>query len=292
MSFLSRYENLGITLDLDARPKPALRINTLKIAPNALLTRLKRKGVSLERIPFANQGYWYHADFSLGATPEYLHGLYYLQEAASQVPPIVLDPNPGDVVLDMAAAPGSKTTQLAQLMDDQGVIVALDTEPIRLASLRNNIERMGISSVVCYKKDARFAADLGLAFDKVLLDAPCSGNYCIEENYFSEKTISGIKQRAKLQKELLKSAYKVLKSGGTLVYSTCSLEPEEDELVIAWFLQKYPDMSVRPIDLPVADPGLTDVFGESLDQSLSLTKRFWPQRSGTQGFFVAKLVKA
>lgn len=292
MSFLARYEDLGVSLDITCRPRSALRVNTLKIDEDILLRQLRKKGVTLEKIPFVKHGYWYTADFSLGATPDYLQGHYYLQEAASQVPPLILTPSPGDVVLDMAAAPGSKTTALAQLMQDTGVIVALDTEPVRLASLRNNVERMGCSSIVCYKKDARFASDLGVLFDKVLLDAPCSGNYCIEENYFTDKTLTGIKQRAKLQKELLKSAYKVLKSGGVLVYSTCSLEPEEDELVIDWFLEKYPAMSLAPIQSDVADPGVTTIFGEQLDPSLSLTKRFWPQKTGTQGFFIAKLVKS
>jgi 16S rRNA C967 or C1407 C5-methylase (RsmB/RsmF family) len=124
-----------------------------------------------------------------------------------------------------------------------------------------------------------------------LLDAPCSGNFCIEPDYFAVKDLEGIRQRARLQRELLKSAYRVLKAGGTLVYSTCSLEPEEDELVIDWFLGKYEDMALEKIDLPVGEPALVEVFGQRLHPSLSGARRLWPHKTRTQGFFVAKLRK-
>jgi len=292
VSFLARYQQLGVSFDpAQVRVRQSLRVNTLKISSRDLLARLKKNGVVLEPIPYARDGYWYRADFSLGATPEYLQGYYYLQEAASQLPPLVLDPHPGDVVLDMAAAPGSKTTQLAQLMNDTGVIIALDSDAYRLASLRNNLERLGITSVVSLRKDARFAFDLGLSFDKVLLDAPCTGNFCLEPDFFSSKSVEGVKDRARLQKELLRAAYKVLTPGGVLVYSTCSLEPEEDELVIDWFLRKYPDVRLEETGLVIGDPGLTRVFDKELDSSLVLTRRFWPHKTGTQGFFIAKIRK-
>mgnify|MGYP006301691283 CR=1 FL=1 len=242
-------------------------------------------------LTFVPTAYWYEADFSLGATPEYLQGWYYLQETASLLPPLILDPKEEELVLDMAAAPGSKTTQLAQLMHGKGAIVALDADAMRLISLRNNIERLGIANIAIYKKDARFADDLKQSFDKVMLDAPCSGNYCIEKDFFTKRTVSDFKQRSRLQKELLKSAYKVLKVGGTLVYSTCSLEPEEDELVVDWFIKQYPDMVLQKIDLPIGDPGLTKVFEEELDPSLANTLRLWPHKTQTQGFFIAKLLK-
>jgi 16S rRNA C967 or C1407 C5-methylase (RsmB/RsmF family) len=163
MSLLSRYQELGQSFSpAEVKVKQSLRVNTLRADEHALVASLRKKGVMLEKIPYAPSAYWYEAGFSLGATPEYLQGLYYLQETASLLPSLLLGPEPGEVVLDMAAAPGSKTTQLAQLMHDEGVIVALDTEPLRLGSLRNNLERLGISCVAVYKKDARFAADLGL----------------------------------------------------------------------------------------------------------------------------------
>lgn len=291
MSLLSRYESLGEAIDPTFRPRPALRINTLRVDESEALEVLRAKGVKLQRIPGVPCGYWYESSFSLGATPEFLQGWYYLQEAASQLPVLALDPKPGERVLDMAAAPGSKTTQAAQLMADEGVIAALDDDAVRLQSLRNNLERMGISCVACYKKDARFADDLGVVFDKVLLDAPCSGNFCIEEDYFTTRTLQDIRGRSRVQKELLKAAYKCLRPGGVLVYSTCSLEPEEDELVVDWFLGRFKDMRLVPTGLRLGSSALTDVLGEELDESLHLAKRLWPSRSGTQGFFVAKLVK-
>ena len=291
MSFLSRYEELGEIVDVEVKPKPSLRINTLKIEESKAIAILKKKQVKLEKIPFVPHGYWYEAEFSLGATPEYLQGWYYLQETASQLSPIVLDPKKEDIVLDMAAAPGSKTTQIAQLMKDKGVIVALDNDAMRLISLKNNVERLGITSVLAYKKDARFTYDLGIKFDKILLDAPCSGNYCIEQNYFTKKTVAGIEQRARLQKELLKSAYKSLKQDGILVYSTCSLEPEENELIIDWFLEKFEDMQLQETGLTIGDKGLTKVFDQELNKEIEKTRRFWPHKTKTQGFFIAKLHK-
>ena len=291
MSFLSRYEELGVEVDPSFRPRPALRVNPLRVSPDECVRVLRRKGVELAPVPGVAHGYWYDASFSLGAAPEFLLGWYHVQEAASQVPPLVLAPRPGETVLDMAAAPGGKTVGLAQLMGDDGVVVALDADHRRLGSLRNNLERLGVSSVAVYKKDARFAHDLGVDFDRVLLDAPCSGNFCVESDFFVKRSVSDVRQRARLQKELLRSAYRVLKKGGVLVYSTCSLEPEEDEVVVDWLLGEYPDLRLEKVDVPLGEPGFTEVFGRSLHGSLSLTRRFWPQRSGTQGFFVARVVK-
>jgi len=271
--------------------KKSLRVNTLKIESAKLVKRLQINKVNLMRVPFLDNGYFYESDFSLGATPEYLLGYYYLQEAASQVPAMILRPAPGELVLDMSAAPGGKTTQLAAYMKNQGSIIALDNNLNRLVSLRNNIERLGVRNVVLYKKDSRFATDFNLEFDKVLLDAPCSGNFVDDETWFEKKSLEGIKDRAKLQRELLKAGVKVLRKGGLLVYSTCTLEPEENELNIHWLLGKYPELKLEETDLAVGSPGLTNVFGEELNSEIKKCKRFWPHKTGTQGFFIAKLRK-
>ncbi len=126
----------------------------------------------------------------------------------------------------------------------------------------------------------------------MLLDAPCSGNFCVEQNFFTQRTPADFQGRAKTQKALLKTARRVLRPGGTLVYSTCSLEPEEDELIIDWFLKEYDDMSVQPLVTDVGDNGFTTVFGTELDPSIAKTKRFWPHKTNTEGFFVAKLRKS
>jgi tRNA (cytosine40_48-C5)-methyltransferase len=289
-TLVKRYDSLGYTCKL-IKLQHSLRINTLKTTEKEMISRLKELGVKLTKIDYTDNGYYYETTFSLGATSEYLQGYYYLQEAASQLPPKVLNPKSEDVVLDMCAAPGSKTTQIAQLMNNKGTLVALDADPRRLFALRNNLERCGVSNTMLYKKDARFVFDLGLQFDKVLLDAPCSGNYAIEEDFFIKKSVDGIRERSRLQKELLKAAVKVLKKGGTLVYSTCSLEPEEDEMNIDWLLDKYPDMKLEDTELKIGDPGLTEAFGKKLNPEMKKCRRFWPNKTETEGFFIAKLVK-
>ncbi|NQU98299.1 RsmB/NOP family class I SAM-dependent RNA methyltransferase [Candidatus Woesearchaeota archaeon] len=290
--FLKRYEQLGETFDpKEIKLKRSIRVNTLKISEKELVSRLKEKKVKLAKIPFLDKGYFYEAEFSLGATPEYLQGYYYLQEAASQIPAMVLNPSSNDLVLDMSAAPGGKTTQLASYMDNKGTVIALDSNVLRLESLRNNVERLGVKNVLIYKKDARFAEDFDLKFDKILLDAPCSGNFFDEEKWFETRTLEGIQERARLQKELLRAGVKVLKKNGVLVYSVCTLEPEENELNINWLLTKYDALTLEEVNVSIGDSGLTNIFGEKLNSDIKKCKRFWPHKTGMQGFFVAKIRK-
>jgi NOL1/NOP2/sun family putative RNA methylase len=280
--FISRYRELGHAIEPEGiRLRPAIRVNTLKISEDALVKRLSKK-VKLAKIPFADSGYWVESDFALSSTPEYLHGYYYIQEAASQLPVKALAPEEGELVLDMCAAPGSKTTQLAQVMRDRGRIVALESNSSRLPALKNNLERCGVKSCIVCQKDASHSEDLGIVFDKVLLDAPCSGNFVADPGWFEKRSIEGVKIMAKTQRALLRSAVQVAKPVGTIVYSTCSLEPEEDEDVIEWALDNLP---VKLVDsgIDVGEPGLTS--------KTRLCRRLWPENTGTQGFFMAKLCK-
>jgi len=290
--FLERYKRFGQDIDpLVIALSPSIRVNTLKISESELIKRFKDKGVVLKKV--SELKYCYNLDkqdFSLASTPEYLQGFFYVQEVASQVPALVLDPRPGEVVLDMCAAPGSKTTQLAQLMNNEGSIVALDVKNDRLKVLGNNLERCGVENVLTYNKDARYVSDLGLKFDKVLLDAPCSGNFVIESDWFMIRDIGGIVENSVVQRSLLKSALSVLKPGGILVYSTCSLEPEEDELVIDWLLSNF-DVKLEEISLKLGSEGLIKFENKVLSPELSKTRRFWPNLTHTQGFFVAKIRK-
>jgi NOL1/NOP2/sun family putative RNA methylase len=292
MNILRRYKELGQDFSPSSiKIAQTLRVNTLKIKNDELVKRMKSKEVTLQKIPYLENGYSYYAAFSLGSTQEYLQGFYYLQESASQLPVQVLDPKPGEKVLDMAASPGSKTTQIAQLMNNSGLIVALENDAGRLDRLKNNIERMGVKNTIVYKKDARFSDDLDIKFDKILLDAPCSGNFCVELDFFKKRTIQDFQNKAKVQKELLRSASRSLKKGGVLVYSTCSLEPEENELVIDEFLSLNKDMMLVDTKLSVGEPGLTEIFGNKINQNINLTRRFWPHKTGMEGFFIAKMVK-
>jgi len=281
--FTHRYKKLGHVFDFDELElKKAIRVNTLKIDQKELIKRLRQKGMELKRIPFLKNGYYIDADFSPGATPEYLLGYYYIQEAASQAVGEVLNPKKGEHVLDMCAAPGSKTTHFSQLMENKGVLVALDSNLSRMDALKNNIERMGCENVIIYRKDAEFADDLEVEFDKISLDAPCSGNFMIEEDWFEKRNLDDIQALAKKQKKMIATAIEILKKGGILVYSTCSLEPEENEEVIEYALKNF-NVELLPTNLTVGSPGITE--------KTKLCRRFWPDETGTQGFFIAKLVK-
>jgi NOL1/NOP2/sun family putative RNA methylase len=287
---IKRYQELGCSCKAITL-KESVRINTLKIDEKQAVSRLKDLKVKLTKIPYTDNGYFYDSKFSLASTTEYLNGYIYIQESASQLPARVLDPKPEDLVLDMCASPGSKTTQIAAMMNNKGTIIAIDNDSRRLLSLRNNLERCGVENTILYKKDTRFIMDFKMEFDKILLDAPCSGNYVIEEKFFQIKNIQGIMERSRTQKELLRAAVKVLKKNGILVYSTCSLEPEEDEMNIDWLLTKYPEMKLEETGVEIGDPGLVKVFGKKLNPELKKTRRLWPEKTGTEGFYIAKIRK-
>lgn len=291
--FFQRYNQIFGTDSAKLRSvriKKAIRVNTLKITEKELIKRLRGENAKTEKIEFTDFGYFVDAKFSLGSTPEYLQGYYYTQEAASQLPVQVLKPTKDDLVLDMAAAPGGKTTQIAQYMENKGVLIALDTEDFRLRALKNNLERMGISNCIVYKKDGQNVSNLGIQFDKILLDAPCSGNFIVDPKWFDKKSLGGFKERSELQKKLLKSAVSVLKENGVLVYSTCSMEPEDDEIVIDWALKNLP-IKLEKIDLGIGIPGILEFEGQEFDPEISKCVRVVPYLSNTQPFFIAKIVK-
>lgn len=261
-----------------------IRLNTLKTDEKELKSLFSKKNIKLQRLNYLKNGYLVISDkkFSLASTPEYLSGLFYIQDATSQLVAETLSPVKNDKVLDMAAAPGGKTTHLSQIMDNSGVVIALDIRNDRIEALKNNISRMGCENVIVYNKDGKYSSDLEVVFDKVSLDAPCSGNYCLEQDWLNKRTISEFIEKSKEQKDLLRSAVSVLKKGGFVVYSTCSLEKEEDEDVIEW--------AVKNLDVELVDTGIT-VGEQGLTDVTRLCKRFWPHKLGTQGFFIAKLKK-
>ncbi len=288
--FRKRYEQLGGKI-VDLKLKPSIRVNTLKISAKNLIKRLESLGVSLERIPFTRDGYKIlKSPFSMGAITEYLLGYYSLQESAAQLPVQVLNPRPDEFVLDMCAAPGGKSTQIAQLMKNKGTLVCYDLKPHRLTSLKTNLERCGVTNSVVFRADASKADKLKIQFDKVLLDAPCSGNFLSEPGWLDKRDLEGVNRNAAIQRKLLKSAVEVLKPGGTLVYSTCSLEPEEDELNVQWALDNL-GVELKDTGIKIGSAGSVKIFNQNLDESIILCRKFWPHLTGTQGFFVAKMVK-
>jgi NOL1/NOP2/sun family putative RNA methylase len=285
--FLERYRKLGVSLE-KLNIKQSIRVNTLKTNEKELRERLHQRGIVLSKIAYAKNGFFVEKTrFRLPASPEYLQGLFYIQESASQLPAEVLNPQQNKLVLDMAASPGGKTTQISQLMQNRGAVIALDIK--NMDALNNNIERMGVRNCITYQLNALEAEKLGLEFDSVLLDAPCSGNIIIDNDWYSKRSLAGIEKMSELQKKLLETGINVLKKNGILVYSTCSLEPEENELVVDWALEKL-NVSLEPV-LTIGSPGLSDVFGKKLNDEIVKTKRFWPNKTGTQGFFIAKFRK-
>lgn len=283
--FFKRYnEILGDIRRLKESKIPqTIRVNTLKISEKEFVERFSRKA-KLEKIGFTDFGYRIKSNFSIGSTQEYLQGFYYIQEAAAQLPVKVLEPK--GLVLEIAAAPGGKTTQLAQYMKNKGEIIAVDIG--KLDALKNNLERCGVRNCIIYKKDGRHVADFGLKFDKILLDAPCSGNFVTDKKWFDKRSIKGIEERSVMQKALLAGALSVLKKNGVLVYSTCSLEPEENELVIDWALKSF-RIKLEEVST-IGDPGIT-FFKRKLNSQIKKCRRLWPHKTGTQGFFIAKISK-
>ncbi|MBW3019655.1 RsmB/NOP family class I SAM-dependent RNA methyltransferase, partial [Candidatus Woesearchaeota archaeon] len=231
----------------------------------------------------------------LGNTYEHALGYYYVQEAASMIPPIVLDPQPGETILDMCAAPGSKSSQIAQYMNNEGLLIANDVKGDRLSALGMNLQRMGVHNQIITLMPGQRFAERNIKFDRILLDAPCTGVGTIRK---SPKTIriwnpASVKSLASVQKRLILAAWACLKPGGTLVYSTCSTEPEEDEAIIDYLLSKVEDAKVEKINLPIKKGSPVIEFeGKTFSKEVKKTLRLWPQNNDTEGFFVAKLTKS
>jgi NOL1/NOP2/sun family putative RNA methylase len=273
----------------------SFRINTLKIGKKELLPRLVERGWKLKQIPWWKNGYWVDVPTeNLTNTIEYCLGYYYIQEAASMIPPLVLDPKPDEIILDACAAPGSKTTQIAEVMKNSGVIIANDYSLKRLKALRGNLQRLGVMNCVVTYMDIRDFWKTGLKFDKILLDAPCSGTGSIVSSWriMKECSISTIKRLSNYQKILLKSVVKCLKEDGILVYSTCSMEPEENEENVDFAVKKL-KLRVERVKVKGLKHrnGLLEWNGKKFDESVANSIRIFPQDNLTEGFFICKLRK-
>lgn len=279
---------MGHELTGEERSGRSLRVNTLKISEKELIKKLRDLEADITKINFLRNGYYVNkSEFSLGASIEYLLGFFTLQEAAAQFPIEVLDPKEGETLLDMCAAPGGKTVQAADHMKNKGAIVSIDKKKDRLHALENNAERTGVKNCIAYCDDVLKMDLKECKFDKILLDAPCSGNYANDPAWFRKRDLEGIEKNAEVQKRMLERGVSLLKKGGVLVYSTCSLEPEENEKVISWGLK---NLGIRLISIDEGSNGLTDIFGEKIEEEVSRCCRFWPDTEGTQGFFCAKIM--
>lgn len=285
--FLTRYEELGWEYK-SVKVRQAIRINSINVKEVVVTKRLRSLGIKLEKISFLRKGYWIcKSKFSVGATSEYLLGLYSIQEAAAQIPATLFTKQRDKMVLDACAAPGGKTVQMADLMRNKGAIIALDIKKQRLTALSNHLERCHIKNTITCHMDARQASRLKLRFDRILLDVPCSGNFVTDKHWFKRRTIKDVERNARLQREILTEAAKVLKNDGEIVYATCSLEPEENELNIDWAIKNL-NLQVEKINC-YGEKALTNIFSKKLDSSVERCRRIWPGQ--TQGFFVCELKK-
>jgi NOL1/NOP2/sun family putative RNA methylase len=284
--FADRYEQLGWKLT-EGTARQAIRLNLANTKKkNHFVERLQGLGLVLDKIPFLDSGYWVRkSKISAGATVEYLLGLYSIQEAAAQIPVTLFSSLKGRKVLDACAAPGGKTVQIADRMDNSGLVIALDINKKRLVALSNHLERCHVRCVAAYNMDAKKASTLNLHFERILLDVPCSGNFYSDSQWFRRRSLKDVEHNAEVQKKILKETVKCLSADGEIVYSTCSLEPEENELNMQWALDEL-GLQIEQID-SLGENGLTNVFGQKLDDSISLSRRIWP--GDTQGFFVCKL---
>lgn len=232
----------------------------------------------------------------LTETEEYKNGFLYIQNLSSMIPSLVLDPQPEEKILDITAAPGSKTTQIAALMQNTGELTANDISFKRLFKLKENLSKMGvINTKVLNLPGESFWKNLPEYFDRTLVDVPCSMEgriRCDDPKTYQDWSTKKIKQLSKLQKYLLRSAVAATKVGGIIVYSTCTLAPEENEEVIEWVVNKSPEaLVVEKITLPniTFENGLTSWRKKQLKRTQNCA-RIFPSRE-MEGFFIAKIKK-
>ena len=288
-AFLKRYSELtDIDKFTESSLKPlrkTIRVNTLKTSIQEIKSRF-----DLKPIPWCKEGFFINK-LSVGNTKEHYLGYIYLQGAASMIPPLVLNPRPNDIILDTCASPGSKTTQMAAMMENQGLIIANDSKIDRLKPLTLNLQRCGVTNTIITRMEGHWFKN---RFDKILLDAPCSGIGTIRKSYKTIKMWNPqtIKKMSSLQKRLITNSFEILNEGGTLVYSTCTLEPHEDEAVVDYLLKRYDNAKLEKFSLDLKRGSIAEEFeGDVYSSEVKKCLKLWPQDNDTEGFFIAKIRK-
>ncbi|XP_018648544.1 putative nucleolar protein nol1/nop2 [Schistosoma mansoni] len=270
-----------------------IRTNTLKTRRRELAQALINRGVNLDPLePWSKVGLVvYSSQVPLGATPEYLAGHYILQGASSMLPVMALSPQLGERILDLCAAPGGKTTYIAQLMKNTGTIFANEINPSRAKALLGNCHRMGVTNTVICTENGRKFPKIMSNFDRVLVDAPCSGTGIIakDPSVKTTKNNDEIQKCVELQKRLLVAAIDSCKVGGYVVYSTCSILVEENENVVNFALRRR---KVRLEETKLfGEKGFTAFKGYQFHPHMTRVRRFYPHKHNVDGFFVAKMKK-
>lgn len=284
------------------RTRKAFRVNTIKSNSEEIKERIKERGWKFRQIPGLKEAFIIDTELNpgeLGKTIEHNIGNYYIQEITSMLPALALDPKENEKVLDLCAAPGSKTTQIAALMNNKGILFANEVRKDRVNILSANLERCGVANTIVTTSEGlricKFFRENKFLFDKILVDAPCSGEGTIMNDPSILKTWNPnmIKKFSRIQKGLIEAAFSILIPGGTLIYSTCTLEVEEDEEVIQYLIEKFPkQLKIEKILLPLKSrPGLKEWKNQKFDKEIQNCAKFWPQDNGSEGFFIAKIKK-
>ncbi|MFW6004739.1 MAG: RsmB/NOP family class I SAM-dependent RNA methyltransferase [Halodesulfurarchaeum sp.] len=298
METLRRYES--IVPEFDAflasltRPLPTtVRVNTIRTDPERVAAAFEEADIRVERRPVHETILELGTD-KPGNTWPHVHGWIHGQEEVSAIPPLVLDPDPESVVWAAAAAPGGKATQLAAQMNDQGLVIANDDNLGRLSAMRSNADRLGVTSMAVTNQDARNYSfePLGIeAVDHALVDAPCTCEGTLRKNpdALDDAGPGASRGLSTVQKDILVRAIKATRPGGTVVYSTCTFAPEENEGVVDAALAET-DATLVDFESPLpAEPGIESWNGADFDSATAKTKRYYPHRTDAGGFYVAKL---
>jgi NOL1/NOP2/sun family putative RNA methylase len=268
----------------------SVRTNTLKISVEQLEKKFKEKNYQFEKIPWCKEGFWIKTEGNLSKSIEHILGYFFIQNASSMIPPLVLEPKENEVILDLCASPGAKTTQLAAMMQNTGVIIANDITHKRLKALCGNLQRCGVVNTIVTKMFGEIFWKTNLKFEKILLDVPCTATGSLNPRVLQQTSLSSIKFLSKLQKRLLVSAEKCLEKDGVLVYSTCSLEPEENEENIDFAITKLGLTTERiETNFPSME-ALIEWNGKKYNEAVANAVRILPSNK-TEGFFVCKLRK-
>lgn len=291
MKTLLKEEYEDFLQSYNEKRSQGLRVNTLKAPVGDFL---QISPFRLEKIPWVNEGFYYDENERPGKHPYHEAGLYYIQEPSAMAAGVFVDPKPGEKVLDLCAAPGGKTTHLAMKMEGQGLLVANEIYPARARILSQNVERMGVkNAVVTNESSDRLAERLSGFFDRILVDAPCSGEgmFRKDQDAQAEWSLENVAMCSLRQSDILRDAAAMLKPGGRLVYSTCTFSPEENESAISKFLKDQPEFEIEHVEVYGGfAEGRADWIREPAEY-IERTIRIWPHQVRGEGHYMAVLRK-
>lgn len=280
--FLSSYEKERFQ---------ALRVNPLK---GSLESFLQQNPFHLRPVLWEPNGFYYDREDQPGKHPYHEAGVYYIQEPSAMAPAAYLDAKPGEKILDLCAAPGGKSTQIAAAMQGQGLLISNEIHPARAKILSENMERMGIRNAMVVNESPQTLANIFTEyFDRIMVDAPCSGEGMFRKNEQAcdEWSPQNVETCAMRQREILECAASMLRPGGRLVYSTCTFAPEENEGTIGWFLEHYPEFHVVPVERFSGMSAGVAAWADTAAKGLEHTIRLFPHHLEGEGHFVAVLEK-